>query len=251
MFSCWALVVAQLQHHRTLPDHDLHWRSPRDSNLHLVVVSLVGFEPTCIRLTFHQFRRLRVYSDMGCLNCGNEIVNEKYCSRSCAVTQNNKKPKRIAKIRNCKSCNEAITHGDRSVLCSGCIFKKASKREAIGQMTLADVAVRYNELKIAPSYRHSYVRGHCHMVNSGLQKQCQVCGYDIHVELCHVIGIASFPLTTTLNEVNDSTNIVVLCRNHHWELDHGNLTSDQIPPRSHRRDSNAWLPASEVGTLIR
>lgn len=78
------------------------------------------------------------------------------------------------------------------------------------------------------------------MMNSDLLKQCQVCRYDFHVELCHVIAIASFPLSTTLNEVNSSSNIVVLCRNHHWELDHGALTPDQIPSRnqSPRQDSN-------------
>lgn len=166
---------------------------------------------------------------MRCLTCELETKNAKFCSRSCSARQTNKIPKRKLKVRICRKChqsNDRNTH----VICSKCVAERHEKKNRIGLLTLADVALRYARNGIAPSYRHSYVRGHCHQIND-LPKRCQLCGYDTHVELCHVRGIATFPLTTTLNEVNDSTNIVVLCRNHHWELDHGVLRYENIPKR--------------------
>ena len=44
-----------------------------------------------------------------------------------------------------------------------------------------------------------------------------------HVELCHIKPIASFKDSALLSEVNSKNNIVQLCPNCHWELDHGIL----------------------------
>jgi predicted restriction endonuclease len=69
------------------------------------------------------------------------------------------------------------------------------------------------------------VRSHARKVfaESGKPKKCAVCGYDKHVEICHVREIATFPPETPVREINDLTNLVALCPNHHWELDHGLL----------------------------
>lgn len=60
---------------------------------------------------------------------------------------------------------------------------------------------------------------------------CQVCGYSLYTELAHIKPIHSFPKEALLIEVNDPSNILVLCKNHHWEQEHGFLPLDKIPKR--------------------
>ena len=52
-----------------------------------------------------------------------------------------------------------------------------------------------------------------------IKKPCFICGYDKHVELCHIKPISEFPPETLVSEVNDISNVVQLCRNCHWEFD--------------------------------
>jgi predicted restriction endonuclease len=60
-------------------------------------------------------------------------------------------------------------------------------------------------------------------VVSRRERKCEFCGYPRHVECCHIREIADFPNEATLGEVNAVDNLVLLCPNHHWELDHGFL----------------------------
>lgn len=52
---------------------------------------------------------------------------------------------------------------------------------------------------------------------------CEVCGYDKHVEVAHIVDIASFPDDATIREINSAENVRGLCPNHHWEFDNGIL----------------------------
>jgi len=56
--------------------------------------------------------------------------------------------------------------------------------------------------------------------NDGGQLKCEKCGYTKHTELCHIKSISSFPKETLVSIVNDRSNIMFLCPNCHWELDH-------------------------------
>jgi len=60
---------------------------------------------------------------------------------------------------------------------------------------------------------------------------CQSCRYNKHVELAHLKGVAEFDKKTLLKEVNDEHNILVLCRNCHWEYDNGLLSIVDIDIR--------------------
>lgn len=57
------------------------------------------------------------------------------------------------------------------------------------------------------------------------------CNYSLHVELAHIKTVSDFAVTSTLGEVNDPSNLLVLCRNCHWEYDHGYLKIENIPNR--------------------
>ena len=54
-----------------------------------------------------------------------------------------------------------------------------------------------------------------------MKKGCKKCGYDKHVECCHIRPVADFPDTVLVAEINHKDNLVYLCPNCHWELDNG------------------------------
>ena len=58
---------------------------------------------------------------------------------------------------------------------------------------------------------------------SGNPYACAVCGYSRYVEVCHRKPVSDFPGTALISEINNLSNLVPLCPNHHWELDHGLL----------------------------
>jgi len=59
-----------------------------------------------------------------------------------------------------------------------------------------------------------------------LPRVCSNCGYDKHVEICHIRALNSFPDDTPIATINDLSNLVALCPNCHWEFDHGLLKLD-------------------------
>jgi predicted HNH restriction endonuclease len=61
------------------------------------------------------------------------------------------------------------------------------------------------------------------MKKSGLLSECKVCKFSGFVEACHVVPVNKFELTSSLKDINDLKNLVGLCPNCHWMLDHGKL----------------------------
>jgi len=140
------------------------------------------------------------------------ITGRIYCSRSCAATSNNHSmPKRVKSTR-CIVCQEPIRWGYHR--CKTC--HEALRR--LDQKTLLEATRGRRDAS-----RYTGVRSHARKVfeESRKPKQCVVCGYDKHVEICHIREISTFPPETPVIEINDPSNLVALCPNHHWELDHG------------------------------
>jgi hypothetical protein len=50
-------------------------------------------------------------------------------------------------------------------------------------------------------------------------QKCENCGYDKHVETCHLKPIALFHEDTPVDIVNADSNLKLLCPNCHWEHD--------------------------------
>ena len=65
-------------------------------------------------------------------------------------------------------------------------------------------------------------------INKLTNKKCVNCGYDSHVETCHMKSINSFSLDTPISKVNSFDNLIILCPNCHWELDNGLLKLSSI-----------------------
>jgi hypothetical protein len=149
----------------------------------------------------------------GC--CGKITKNKNFCSRTCAASINNEKyPKRI-KGSYCRLCGNEVSR--RFKLCRSCWILE--KIEKTGSKSIIDFK--------STNARHRYqnIRSHAHRVAKYLKmsRSCAVCGYELHTELCHIKDISKFPKTAKLCEVNDRSNLVFLCCNHHWELDNGFL----------------------------
>ena len=71
-------------------------------------------------------------------------------------------------------------------------------------------------------------RARTKMKQAGLLYCCMNCGYDKHVEVCHITPISAFSEDTMISEINSEENLMALCPNCHWEFDHGMLKLENI-----------------------
>ena len=147
--------------------------------------------------------------------CGQTTKNPKFCSKSCAAKHNNVLyPKRKAKKHNCSVCGDKVSKNCKTGMCVTCINQHHIDR--------------YGDKKLSECYatfaRHKYqcVRHHDHGVAkmADIERKCIECGYSTHVELAHRKPIHLFHPDTLLRKINDISNLVFLCPNHHWELEH-------------------------------
>ena len=162
--------------------------------------------------------------DQTCINCNQKTNNPKFCSRSCSASWNNsQQPKRKMKVHYCNDCSGKIdrrTWTESTRLCKSCINSRDIKNKTLGEYR-GKLSVKGKH----PSWIHSHVRQFCRSWNKELlAKPCANCGYDKHVELCHIKAVSSFPDSALLEEVNHPDNVIQLCRNCHWEFDSGILT---------------------------
>jgi hypothetical protein len=175
-----------------------------------------------LQLCFNQVVRLRPppRKIIACVSCNKPTKNHKFCSMSCAAIHNNPLYHRKQKI--CEVCN--LNKGySTSKVCRDCFLANKTKN-------LLEKIQNYGERAIGSfkstyaRHRYQNIRHHAHKLNDciyHLPKQCQICGYDTHVELCHIKPINDFHPDTKLSVVNSKENLVFMCRNHHWELENG------------------------------
>jgi hypothetical protein len=166
---------------------------------------------------------------MKCLFCDNELQlpdQKKFCSRSCAAKHNNKiYPKRKCATQNCSKCG--VDLGKKWIkarkLCDNCLLQH-HLRNSTSTSLIADRTLKeYLEIHKTKSTSNRYcgIRNHASKVitRSNRPKVCAECGYSNHVEICHIRGIAEHSPDTKVSEINDLSNLIYLCPNHHWEFD--------------------------------
>ncbi len=158
--------------------------------------------------------------ELPCLKCGkwffkkvSEIrkTSNHFCSRSCAASYNNATSAKRTVEGECQQCGAPISR--RNVYCAKC---RASR--AIENQSLADAICLSNKAS-----KYCRVREHARKLYKHITA-CELCGYDKHVEICHIKPLSSFDLTVLVSEVNKRSNIAILCPNCHWELDEGMLS---------------------------
>lgn len=161
----------------------------------------------------------------------------KFCSQSCSTIHRNKTIKRKSKNETsiCLKCN-AIVYNKR--LSSGGYYKRSycdkccrySKRSSITSLTKKEL---FTKRKNWQSARSSVQRNAREVfLKSNLPKKCKICNYDHHIEISHIRSVSDFPDDVLISTINDISNLIALCPNHHWEYDNGILKFGcQLPPK--------------------
>lgn len=154
-----------------------------------------------------------------CKKCQKITKNPKFCSRSCAISFNNKlAPKRKPEGR-CKTCNKLITK--QNTYCTDC----TPRCRNLDTMTIGEYRNKNSVRNKHRSWLHAHIRS---LARTKYKKEltgpCENCGYTLHVECCHIKPLHSFEDSILVSEVNDKSNILILCRNCHWEFDNGYLS---------------------------
>lgn len=144
-----------------------------------------------------------------------------FCSKSCAAKFNNKKFPKRKLTKKCKECKSLISYGRK--YCGNCIEQG---KHLTGKPVTLSRTIESMINGRTDANRFTNIRKHASLQVRDRKQECAICKYKKHVENCHVKDIASWPLTATLREVNDPRNLILLCRNCHWELDHDCLEVD-------------------------
>jgi hypothetical protein len=172
-----------------------------------------------------------------------------YCSRTCSGLAQRR---RLAIRAICQQCQQPFTrtsHGrrERAMFCSRrcaaiyrsrnrnrkgagtCCPKCGGRKSRNGSMCRSCRAKEFNSRLLGKLRAHlgtfafhAKVRGLARSAYSG-PRVCAACGYSLHVDICHIRDVASFPNSATLAEVNAPSNLVALDKRCHWEFDHGYL----------------------------
>jgi len=152
-----------------------------------------------------------------CLQCDKETTNPKFCSKSCSAIWTNKHClKKQKKKRFCKRCGVEIDRSDKGVynFCKQC----NPNRRDWSKISLKDLqSLRKYQIN---SRIRGLARIKFHRVS---EYKCYVCGYSKHIEVCHKKPINQFSLDSSIDDINDISNLVGLCPNCHWEFDNGLL----------------------------
>lgn len=168
-----------------------------------------------------------------CKQCGNiipviptlriaDIRIKKFCNVDCRKLFYKSKPK----IKICTICQKQfevpIEHRrSRVKRCGTCRENQIAYADKLSYLTKNEI---FKTRKNWQSARTD-IRRHANRVFdlSNKTKECAICKYKLHVEICHIKSVSSFSKETKLSEINDISNLITLCPNHHWELDNGYL----------------------------
>lgn len=162
-----------------------------------------------------------------CQECGDDTPNPKFCSRSCAARFSNKQRPKRQRTKRCKACqalivsNRTYCHEHRGVMSARTDWSQTT----IGELRKARPDGASNNYG---RYRQMRSMARKMYVQAGLPLACQECGYDTHVDIAHIADIANFPDDTPVDDINRLDNFVALCKNHHWEFDHGYLAVNGV-----------------------
>lgn len=142
-----------------------------------------------------------------------------FCSRSCAATYNNKHAIKRKLSKQCKNCDTLIRSSN--TYCGTC-WK--DMRASIDNMTIEESCLYKN----GATNLFTRIRDRARNLYKDKCTKCEVCGYDKHVQVCHIKPINTYPKNTLVSEVNSLSNLAFLCPNHHWELDHDMLDLELV-----------------------
>ncbi len=157
-----------------------------------------------------------------------EIRRKRFCNQSCAATCNNRVRKKEVRTRTCSLCDQPfslwrLVNGNWSPAkyCPNCVKTAYKGKNTLGRRTKGDVFSAAKNWQSAAST----IREHARKAYRSAERtrECLICGYKKHTDICHLRGVSEFPACALVSEINALENLLALCPNHHWELDNGLL----------------------------
>lgn len=190
-----------------------------DCTLTVICCQILGCcRPVSTRsLVLKGFARYYLSMQRECAQCGTITTNSRFCSNSCGAKSAYRNLPRQRLTRTCATCGCNIR--SRRKYCDECLKQRTRNWGEVTYAAVTSLRSYQKNSRIRDLARKTYLR-------SGRPKSCYVCGYATHFEVCHLRAISSFPENVTVAEINDHSNLIALCPNHHWELDHNLLTLD-------------------------
>jgi hypothetical protein len=158
------------------------------------------------------------------------ISKNHYCSMKCRSSAAFADKPKIT-ILKCHTCGKNVSrltaklkhHKTDMVFCDfDCKSQHIFDNKQSGLSKIADRPIS-DFLRYKGASKYVLIRANAKVVTNDRPKCCKVCSYNKHVQVCHIKAINTFPKTALVGEVNAQSNLILLCPNHHWELDHGLL----------------------------
>lgn len=148
-----------------------------------------------------------------------------FCSEECRCIWRKKEGKKKGKgcIGICKECGqEYIKEREARKFCSlKCSSKYNFRLTFPNHISIADKQLS-DVIKLKDN-KFLKIRDHAKRLYLKKDSTCQNCNFSYHVDVCHIKAISSFSKDTLVAEINAKTNILLLCKNCHFELDSGIL----------------------------
>ena len=145
------------------------------------------------------------------------IRQRQFCGHSCSATVTNAQRVKKVRVKAPKKQREDLM-GCRT---KGELFQSRTNWQSARSAIQKDARKRYRQ--------------------QGGKFICVLCGYPKHADVAHRTGVMDFPDSSTIDEINAFANLAALCKNHHWEYDH-----DQLSPEDQEQFSRGLgrLPGS-------
>ncbi len=196
---------------------------------------------------------------VNCSNC-NKLIDKLptktssgvwFCSRSCSTSFNNtKRTKKCQSKKLCcrKNCNNNVDVWTENL----CSFHKQNRIEKLQVGDTTTMGELRNTKSVKNQHRSSRhnILGHRarYHLKHLLQEPCFQCGYTRHVELCHIKPLRAFSDEDLVSEANHESNVVPLCPNCHWEMDHDEEMLKSIGAKW--RDRTSGLPSNSLTSQV-
>jgi len=176
-------------------------------------------------------KKLEPLKNISCKYCKKEFMpNQReqiYCSVSCV---NRDKPKR-QRTKKCKICDALIL--SCNTYCPSCIKERNEKLLNAPLLVFLDKSKKLSNTSLSSfigkrndANRFRQIREQAKKIMKNEPQICAKCGYSKHVEVSHKKDIKDFHPTTLVREINDKSNLMLLCPNCHWEFDHNKKMVD-------------------------